>query len=124
MLRADREKMSADRRRTQRQHEAIAAGLHPLSMALDTKIRLLPYSADGPLTCGDCRFRKLFSHHNRAYPKCTWGSVSRKKIGILGDPYTATEYPRLSNGAGTDIRAFWPACTEFQPKEETCESSG
>jgi hypothetical protein len=40
--------------------------------------------------------------------------VTRRKID--GTEYQATEYPRVSNGAGTDVRSWWPACPDYQPE--------
>lgn len=120
------EKISADRRRTQRQHTAIANGLHPLGLALAGRQLLLhpdalvdDRDAPGP-TCGGCRFRRQFEHHNRTYPKCTFGAetVTRPTYDRKGT-YQATQYPRLSNGAGTDVRAWWPACPDHEPETAT-----
>lgn len=117
------ETLSADRRRTQRQREVIAQGVHPLSLAVTPTLRLHPDAprdrdGDGP-RCGDCRFRELDRYHNRTYPKCTAGAhpVTRRKFD--GTEYQATEYPRVSAGAGTDVRAWWPACPDYQPETAT-----
>jgi hypothetical protein len=117
------ETLSADRRRTQRQREVIAQGVHPLSLAITPTLRLHPDAprdrdGDGP-RCGDCRFRELDRYHNRTYPKCTAGAhpVTRRKFD--GTEYQATEYPRVSAGAGTDVRAWWPACPDYQPETAT-----
>jgi hypothetical protein len=106
------EPISADRRRTERQQEALAAGWHPLCAA-GYKIRL---HADAPtdrldrtapgLRCGTCRFREVQGHHNRSYGKCLWPAEPRPKTG----------YPRITHGPGTDIRAWWPACIDHEPK--------
>lgn len=116
------EKLSADRRRTQRQAHAIGAGVHPLALALDYHLGL---HRDAPRTredapgprCGDCRFRHLFEHHNRTYPKCTHGAhlIQGRKWDGSGT-YEYLEYPRSSNGAGTDVRAWWPACPDHEPE--------
>ncbi len=79
--------LSADRRRTQRQREAVAAGVHPL-----TKQRARPDLG----TCGDCRFREVFGYHNRSFPKCT--------------RYES----RITHSAASDVRAWWPACPDHE----------
>jgi hypothetical protein len=101
--------LSADARRTQRQRMTIMAGWHPLGLAA-SRLRLHPEAArvtgpddqtPGP-RCGDCVHRRVIGHHARSYPKCMFG----------GPPFS-----RASHGAGTDVRAWWPACVDFQLKE-------
>lgn len=100
------EKLSADRRRTQRQGEALAARWHPLGLALGRSLLLHPDApaaddreAPGP-RCGTCWYREVFSYHRRSYAKCT-----------------ADDGDRVSHGAGTDVRAWWPACRDYSPGE-------
>lgn len=100
------DKLSADRRRTIRQAQALAAGAHPLGLAVGHHIRLHPdappaddKTAPGP-RCGTCWHRTLDTHHNRTYAKCTYGHGTR-----------------ISHGAGTDVRAWWPACADHSPGE-------
>lgn len=84
-------KLSPDRRRTLRQHTLVELGVHPLARR-PTKPELG--------TCGDCRFRELISYRARTYPKCT-------------------RFPeRVNHSAGTDCRAWWPACGDWEPKDE------
>lgn len=80
------EELSADARRTARQKRLVAEGTHPLAL---TKTR--PELG----TCGDCQWRRLFGHHNRSYPKCTM---------------PADRARRMTHGAASDCRAWWPAC--------------
>lgn len=89
---------SPDQRRTDRQAEAIRRGQHPLAVALGRSIPLHPdadrdaSSTDNPrlpLRCGTCTFRGV-----SRYPKC-WHS------------------DRVTAGPGTDVRAWWPACTDY-----------
>lgn len=109
------EPMSADRRRTVRQKQTIDAGGHPLGNVIngirrhpDTKGKT--YGSDGPkdrsLTCGTCIHRVLMGYHTADYPKCDVGG------GI-----------RMSHGTGTDVRAWWPACTdhEVEPTSPTVQ---
>lgn len=100
-----REKLSTDRRRTQRQAEHLATGLHPLSAALRWPIKLHTDAAPADdrqapgKRCGDCKFRHVINWHRRTYAKCTHGD----------------DWPRATHGAGTDVRAWWPACLDHQP---------
>lgn len=80
--------LSADRRRTLRRQQALAAGVHPA-----TGLTLLP--TDLALTCGDCVFFARLDWHGRTYLKCT-------KAGV-------------THGAATDVRRSWPACRDFRP---------
>lgn len=94
------EKLSADRRRTIRQRQAIANGVHPLASPLG--IHLLIH-ADETRTCGSCAFRHNGNPGNgRSYPKCLW------RPGDTGG------YPRVTGGAATDVRAWWPACRDHE----------
>jgi hypothetical protein len=99
--------LSPDQRRTKRQYDALLQGQHPLGVTLNTPLPLHPdaASAEDPqaegLRCGTCQFRQPLGHHTRSYPKCQAGDGAR-----------------VSHGAGTDVRAWWPACRDYQPKEE------
>lgn len=89
------EQLSAGRRLTIRQRALIEAGIHPI-----TKRRL----HDDPLRkCGNCAFRSTGNPQNgRSFPKCLYGK-------------TGFGYPRATRGAASDVRAWWPACTEHEP---------
>jgi len=110
-----REKLSPDRRRTERQAEVIAERRHPLSLTPGAPdgLGLHPDAStdrDGPgPRCGNCRFRDVLRYHNRTYAKCTFvpGSMS-------ADAYARNGPPRVSHGAGSDVRAWWPACLDFE----------
>lgn len=84
----------------------IATGVHPLGY--------VPLHPDAPRrrgdpgpTCGDCRFRVAISHHDKTHPKCRF-PVTR------GDE---TYYPRATGCEASDIRRWWPACRDFQPRD-------
>lgn len=77
-----------DRARTARQRRAVAQGLHPL--------RGDPSRPDLG-TCGDCRHRVMRGGAAKPFPKCDRGPIT--------------------NGPGTDVRAWWPACSRHEPKE-------
>lgn len=93
------EKLSADRRRTRRQKEAIARGVHPVTR--------LPLHSDPAAKCGTCALRSAFGHGARSYQKCTLDAPD-------GNIYAG---PFVSSSAATDIRAWWPGCTRWQPIE-------
>ena len=109
----ERPRLSGDARRIRRQEQAILHGQHPLAVALKTSI---PLHLDGPadpldrnapgLRCGGCQFR---GPHNAGtattFTKCWWQP-----------PGKPGPKPRISKGPGTDVRAWWPACTEYQPR--------
>jgi hypothetical protein len=114
------EKVSQQRRRTQLQQAAISEGRHPLSGALGYRLPLHPRSArergaEG-LTCGDCRYRVLVYWHDRKYPKCTLGYQHE-------DAARPDTPPRMSHGAGTDVRRWWPACQDFEPGDRISDDA-
>jgi hypothetical protein len=113
--RHERPRVSGDARRILRQEQAMLHGQHPLAVALKTSIPLHPDAPADPLDrnadgarCGGCRFR---GPHNagtaHTFTKCWW------------QPSKPGPKPRISRGAGTDIRAWWPACTDYAPRETT-----
>lgn len=79
-------RLSPDRRRTARQRDAIAAGVHPL-----TGLPLNPAAG----TCGSCAHRYLRDR----YPKCDANNGGYE-----------------TRGPATDVRAWWPACPLHQPR--------
>ena len=94
------EDLSAGQRLTRRQAADIALGRHPL-----TGGQLHPDAdrdnASGsrePFTCGTCTHRRPGGF--RAYPKCT------NFDGRL-----------ITHGPASDVRAWWPACTYYEPKD-------
>ncbi len=108
-------KVSPDVRRRQRQQQAIGGGSHPLSAALGYHIPLHPEAprsddrkAPGP-RCGSCWYRRSISTNGGAvWPKCLYGASNDTDT----EPGVA---PRVSHGAGTDVRRWWPACRDYSP---------
>lgn len=93
-------KLTGDRRRVERQDEAIAHRYHPLAVALQIQLRVHPDAPGNPRNreapgprCGSCCYREPGQ-----FPKCTF---SQK---------------RITHGPGTDVRGWWPACTDYQPR--------
>jgi hypothetical protein len=84
------EGLSAGQRLTLRQKTDVANGRHPL-----TGGPVLPDLG----TCGACKHRR---QNHRGYPKC-WFGVE------LGS--------RPARSARTDVRAWWPACSNFEPAD-------
>lgn len=95
------DELSAGGRRRVRQAQAVAAGVHPLRL-VGIAVTMHPdadrnaSSADGPnlpLRCGTCAHRGENMYH---FPKCRFGGSTR-----------------VTNGDGTTVRAWWPACTDY-----------
>lgn len=98
------EREPAGRRRIRRQAALLARGRHPLA-AMFGPLFLHPQAApaedrraDG-LRCGSCALRQKNAW---GYPKCVAGN------GV-----------RASHSEASDVRAWWPACTDYQPREAT-----
>lgn len=97
-----------------RQAARIVAGLHPLSLR-GVYIRLHPAVPPDPSRddggdyprCGTCRFRVLVGGRGRAFPKCLVGYR----------PPVVQTAPRYSGGDATDVRAWWPGCGDWEPKD-------
>lgn len=105
---ARRGDLSAGRRLTLRQADLIDAGLHPLQAYGARRLeetREARFTRDDPpyqpATCGTCRLRS-----RGRWPKCTYAVVS---------PVTYAErHPRVTHGATSDVRAWWPACEDYR----------
>jgi hypothetical protein len=101
------EKLSADRRRTLRQADALARGRHPLELALGFPLGLHAQAAPADdrtapgLRCRTCRFREVLTHNDGRFPKCLYAATEKQQ-------------PRVTRGAATDVRAWWPACRDYQ----------
>lgn len=89
------EKLSADRRRTLRQKADVARGIHPLRR----RSRTFPDVG----TCGDCTHRLVLGYHNRSWPKC--------------------DISEITHGAGSDCRAWWPACDRYEPGDRISDDA-
>lgn len=101
------EKVSADRKRTARQLAGLGRGRHPISgLPLHPQAAPAADKTAAGLRCRDCRFRQQMGGHARSYPKCYWPDPSL---------YRLEELPRVTMGAATDCRAWFPACTDFEP---------
>lgn len=92
------EPLSPGQRLTRRQHDAVAAGIHPL-----TKTKARPDLG----TCGDCALRSTAY----GFPKCTLGAH------LATRPFRAGPY--MTRGAATDCRAWWPACDNYRTRVES-----
>lgn len=89
-----------------RQDQCMKHGAHPLTAALRRTIPLHVDAApaddrEAPgLRCGSCAHRKFpWREVAGRYPKCD-----------VGGP----KWPRATGGPGTDVRAWWPACTDYE----------
>ncbi len=99
------EKISAGRRLTMRQKRDVELGRHPL-----TGGKARPDLG----TCGGCALRSLEFGGARSYPKCIQGA------SLDTTPRPAGPY--MTHGPATDVRAWWPACSQFVPRDagNTC----
>lgn len=124
--------LTAGERMRRRQAARISNGYHPLALETGT-LRLHP---DAPritsreagsrlgdyLQCGTCRFRQPVNGGNRDYPKCLFGREERPITDrmraayptLYGSAKVVILTPRMSHGGATDVRAWWPACTDYQ----------
>lgn len=111
--------LSADRRRTQRQADRVAIGVHPLTGGrlhpLASRHRDASSPKDDPFTCGSCWFRELFQPGNRKVAKCTFGLTNEHRY--------VTDGPRISGSVATDVRAWWPACPEYTPGDRLSDDA-
>jgi hypothetical protein len=87
----DRGDLSADRRRTETNRRALAAGVHPA-----TRERLTDPELE--LHCRDCVHAVRVGHHDRVWWKC-----EEHRLG-------------MSRSAASDIRVSWPACVRVVPR--------
>lgn len=138
---------TAGARLRRRQAGQIASGYHPLALATKT-LRLHP-DAPRPLSreqadayggpaaypsCGTCRFRVLFGGHARPYPKCVFGKVdrdmddeelaARSPLQVRFGVRRVYRVPRASHSEATDVRAWWPGCTDWEPYGDEREEGG
>jgi hypothetical protein len=107
--------LSAGRRRTIRQAQALEHGQHPLGLVHGTYLRLHPQAppagdrkSGGP-RCGGCL---LLERNGWGFLKCTRG-----RSGEIGTPSFRCG-PYESHGAATDVRAWWPGCEHWQARSE------
>lgn len=113
----ERANMSPGRRRSLRQREDIAAGIHPLSggklhvsaskvggTKQEQGVSLLNVTRGRPrpFTCGSCANRRMVTYAG-SYPKCF--------LTLDG----GATYPLFSHSEATDVRAWWPACEHYEP---------
>ena len=81
---------SRDRRLTERRRAALDAGRHPHTGAL---------ARPDLGTCGTC-------------------SALQRQEGVAGRYLKCGRFPALlTRGAATDVRASWPACGQWRPRE-------
>lgn len=111
---------SAAQRRTRRQRDAIRRGAHPLALVFGAgAVRMHPDAdrdaAPGagsrlPLRCGSCTWRRLIrAGHDKPYPKCM-------RTPDDTEPQPLSDSPRATASEATDVRAWWPACTNYMER--------
>lgn len=99
--------LSADRRRTLRQTATLMSGRHPLGGRLHPEAAPVDDRLAPGRRCGNCWYRRLiYTNGNKLWPKCHVDQTN---------PTDADPRPvslRITAGAATDCRAWWPACTQ------------
>lgn len=118
-------------RQRARQQAQLDAGLHPLTVILPANqaLRLHPQAAPAGdpkapgLRCGSCTWRRMVHWHNRDWPKCLYSLGGDPAHPRLVDAVRATG-SRISHGTATDVRTWWPACADFQPRTESSPTQG
>lgn len=84
----------------------ILAGTHPLGyVPLHPLASRDPDDREAGPRCGGCAHRRT----DYGYPKCF-------KPFSYGDK---TTYPRATHSETSDVRAWWPACHDYQEQEQT-----
>lgn len=98
------EQLSRSEKRHRLIAKRIAQGMHPLGY-----VRLHPDAPrgrdDAGPRCGDCRWRVMVDgHYPKRYPKCHFPTQQGDKM----------IHPRDTGCESSDIRAWWPACRDFE----------
>lgn len=105
---------SPDVRRRLGQHDTLAAGYHPLGEVESAFGGLKLHDQAAPLDdlkapgrrCGNCYFRRVLPYRRKSYPKCLFpGNLGADEVDMIGPL-------RVTHGAASDCRAWWPACTD------------
>ncbi|WP_157251088.1 hypothetical protein [Nonomuraea typhae] len=104
------ERESATVRRTRRQAEQLARGIHPLAgRGLHEQAAPADDRDEVGRRCGNCRWRRTLNYRSGSYPKCVHpGTRSAEDYEVLGPP-------RAAHSEASDCRAWWPACRDHEP---------
>lgn len=98
--------LSADQKRTLRQAEGIRKGIHPLTKGpvheFGDKFAKSTDAKDLAFRCGSCVFRVVYRYHDKSIPKCRIDDGKRD-----------------TRSAGTDVRAWWPACPDYSAGDQS-----
>jgi hypothetical protein len=113
-------KQSPGRRLTEVQSTRIRSGVHPLSGHVAGRYLPLHVEAAAPepsspgRRCGNCRFHRTSTNRGTSndYPKCHYQSPAAERN-------TPRAFPRVSSGAASDCRAWWPACVDHEYRPRT-----
>lgn len=97
----------------ERQRAKIRRGEHPLS-GVGERPALVLLAPAGTGTCGTCALKLRPAHHRRAWPKCAAGALREPD----GSGYREV-WPRAAHNASSDVSSGWPACVDYQPREDT-----
>jgi hypothetical protein len=127
------EPTTAGQRLRQRQANRIARGLHPLAYG-GAVIRLHPDASRDPTDrtgagprCGGCQHRWPVGGHARDYPKCVLGyartPLPPERIRPGGPTHRVTWPPRATAAEASDVRAWWPACDQYEPRDSATQTT-
>lgn len=97
------EELTRGERRKRLVEKRIRSGIHPLGYVALHPDASKNREGPGP-RCGGCVYRELFQWRDRTYPKCMLPSQRGDK----------TVYPRNTGCESSDIRAWWPACRDYE----------
>jgi hypothetical protein len=101
------EELTRGERRKRLVATRITSGVHPLGRPVllhpqaSRTITEAGHETTLP-TCGTCHYRVLLRHHDRTYPKCWYPDLD------------AYPHPRDTGCESSDIRAWWPACIQYE----------
>jgi len=100
------ERLSPDRRRTQRYLRLIQVGRHPFGGPLHPQAASADDRRAPGRRCGNCWYRELLDYHARRWPKCLLGVENPTDTNPYG--YAG----RVAHSAASDCRSWWPACRD------------
>lgn len=103
---------------TRRAAVRIGEGLHPLEnvqpgLKLHADASTDPEDKTTGPRCKTCMFAVAVRWHGKPFRKCAFGRPAGRSLNAA---------PRASHSEATDLRLWWPACTDYstdQPTEGT-----
>jgi hypothetical protein len=107
-----KEELTRGERRKRLVASRISFGVHPLGrpVLLHPDASRDPDDHETGPRCGGCEYRVIVEHNTRSYPKCWYP-------GRGGGVAVEYPHPRDTGCESSDIRKWWPACAQYEPKE-------